>query len=47
MWRGVSMLWYARPPGKRNMVVLVIGIVRWLVVAVPFATYGMGSGSSS
>lgn len=45
--RGVNMLWYTRPPSKRNMVILVIGIMLWLVVTVLFAMYGMGSGSSS
>jgi hypothetical protein len=45
--RGVNMLLYARPPSKRNAVMLVIGIMLWLVVTVLFAMHGMGSGSSS
>jgi hypothetical protein len=47
LWRGANMLWHARPPSKRNMVMLVIGIMLWLVVTVLFAMHGMRSGSSS
>jgi hypothetical protein len=44
---GVNMLWYARPPSKRNLGMLVIGIMLWLVVTVLSAMHGTGSGSSS